>query len=407
MKFADSSELDRAGLRFLSEAAPKTKGFGTTEFVAAHEVGQLLREAGVLMVALNACRSGREGPIDAVNQSTSQSPQPAGGLAPAPGIHINLARAFVECDIPSVIAMSYKVTGSFVSIFYKSFYNALLRSRSIVAEAVATARQALISQKDRTLAFGVKVELEDWIIPVLYESHTLTIDMASVAESGTARPNMAEGHPTEIISAGRRLLRNIFHPGSLTVKDILPRHATSTTPPSTGKMYGRGLEILFVEAQILHSTSHRTLFVSGRSGIGRTHFVKGLGYSWVLTGCISHAPTYISCLKHWKAPDMLRAIVQEVTDKPLSLESIDQAKKSLRNSRRLIIVDDVEPENLLEAGDLAAEPSLQEFIQGLSGGQSVLIIVCRKDPRSTPRLLRKETKGALWNSHLATRCVTN
>lgn len=173
------------------------------------------------MVALNACRSGREAPIEAQILSTGRPTQATEDLIPAQGLHTNLARAFVECDIPSVIAMSYKVTASFVSIFYKSFYNALLKSDSSVAEAVGVARQVLIKHKDRNVGFGVKVELEDWIIPVLYESHTLTFDIASAAETRSTRKSVTEHQYMETISTDRRLFRNVFNPGSLTVKQMV------------------------------------------------------------------------------------------------------------------------------------------------------------------------------------------
>lgn len=175
MVFADGLKIHRPGLDFLSsETQPKCQDFGKRAFVPAHEIGERLREAGVLMVALNACETGREDPIDVQKLSTEEhllntvNDQHTGGVTFASEVQINLAKTFVKCGVPNVLAMSHQITASFVTVFFKRFYNALLRSQSNVCEALSIARQSLISQKHRAVGFGLDVELEDWIIPVLY-----------------------------------------------------------------------------------------------------------------------------------------------------------------------------------------------------------------------------------------------
>ena len=386
MIFADRSKIHRAGLYFLSsETKPERKNFGKRVFVPAHEIGKLLREAGVLMVALNACETGREDPIDAQTteehlQNTAND-QHTGDVISAAGVQINLAKTFVKCGVPSVLAMSHQMLASFVTVFYKSFYNALLKSQSDICEAVSIARQSLMSQKHRVVGFGLDVELEDWIIPVLYQSHIVTFDIVSAREVGSVRPRVAESQHLEIVPARKTLFRRVFNVDSSNVLDISPRQMP-IVPQSTDRMFGRGLEILYVEALLLSRTSRRALFLWGKYGIGKTHFVKGLGKLWALTGCISHTPVYIDCSIHpdWKAVNILRAIVQNVTDLNLTANSMEKAQMSLRNSHMLIIVDNVEPENLSsEAGAIDAQHSLQSFIQSLDGGKSILMIVSRED----------------------------
>ena len=373
----------------------------------AHEVGKLLREAGVLMVALNACETGREDPIDTDPLSTEEhlqntaDDQHIGDATSASGVQINLAKTLVKCGIPSVLAMSHQISTSFVAVFYKSFYNALLKSQSDVCEAVTIARQSLVSQKHRAVGFGLNIELIDWIIPVLYQSHTVTFDIVSASEIGSVRSRTAESQHLEIVSARTKLFRRVLYRHSSNVKDISPRQTMQTVPHSSDRMLGRGLEVLYVETLLLSSNSRRTLFLSGKYGIGKTHFVKGLGNLWALTGCISRKPIYIDCSVHpdWKALDVLRGIVRTVTELDLTPNSIEKAKLSLRNSQELIIVDHVEPEDLsLEAGVVDAQHSLQSFIQGLDGGKSILIIISREDLRGQPRLLKKETKSKLCNA---------
>ena len=376
----------------------------------AHEIGERLREAGVLMVALNACETGREDPIDVQKLSTEEhlpntvNDQHTGDVTFASEAQINLAKTFVKCGVPNVLAMSHQITASFVTVFYKSFYNALLRSQSDVCEAVSIARQSLISQKHRAVGFGLDVELEDWIIPVLYQSHTVTFDIVSAGEISSVRPRVVESQHLEIVPDRKNLFRRMLNQESSKVKDIPPRQSMPIVPQSTDRLLGRGLEILYVEALLLSSDSRRTLFLSGKYGIGKTHFVKGLGNLWALTGCISRKPVYIDCSIHpdWKAVDVLRAIIRKVTELDLTANSIEKAQTSLRNSQELVIVDNVEPENLSsEAGAVDTRHSIQNFIQSLDGGKSILIIVSREDLRGQSRLLKKETKSTLYNAERA------
>ena len=362
------------------------------------------------MVALNACETGREDPIDVQKLSTEEqlpntvNEQHTGDVTFASEAQINLAKTFVKCGVPNVLAMSHQITASFVTVFYKSFYNALLRSQSDVCEAVSIARQSLISQKHRAVGFGLDVELEDWIIPILYQSHTVTFDIVSAGEISSVRPRVVESQHLEIVPDRKNLFRRMLNQESSKVKDIPPRQSMPIVPQSTDRLLGRGLEILYVEALLLSSDSRRTLFLSGKYGIGKTHFVKGLGNLWALTGCISRKPVYIDCSIHpdWKAVDVLRAIIRKVTELDLTANSIEKAQTSLRNSQELVIVDNVEPENLSsEAGAVDTRHSIQNFIQSLDGGKSILIIVSREDLRGQSRLLKKETKSTLYNAERA------
>lgn len=205
--FADCYKIYRAGLYFLSsESRPNRARFGKTVFVPAQDIGTLLREAGVLMVALNACETGREDPLAAQKLPAEEHSQdtannhPIGENASASGVQINLARTFVKCGFPSVLATTHQISASFVTVFYKSFYNALLKSQSDVCEAVSIARQALILQQYRAVGIGLDVELEDWIIPVLYQSHNVTFEIVSAGEVGSIRPSVAESqHLAEVV----------------------------------------------------------------------------------------------------------------------------------------------------------------------------------------------------------------
>ncbi|KFA80049.1 hypothetical protein S40288_10656 [Stachybotrys chartarum IBT 40288] len=378
-----------AGLYFLSpETNPKRKEFGKTVFEPAHKIGKLLREAGVLMVALNACETAREDPIDDETLSKEEHPPNTAGdvrtekFSSALGVQVNLAKTFVQCGVPSVLAMSHRITAGFVAVFYNSFYNALLKSQSDVREAVSIARQSLMSQNRRVVGFGLDVELADWIIPVLYQSHIVTFDIVSTGELDSTRPRVAEDQHLDMVPARKKFFRRVFNRDSSSPSEVPPRRSMAIVSQSTNRLIDRGLDILFVEALLLARNSRQTLFISGKYGIGKTHFVKGLGNLWALTG--------------WKVTNVLDAIIRKVNELDPTASTIEQVQMSLRQSQTLIIVDNVEPENLASEADAAdAQHSLQSFIQSLDGGKSMLIIVSREDLSERSRLFSRQIKNCV------------
>lgn len=395
-------------LEFLSsETNPLNEHFGTRVPVPAAKVGALLHEAGIVMVALNACETAREvlntnpesgnerHPYDPVDDQSTE------GVPATSDVQTNLAKVLVNCGVPSVLAMSYDVIPSFVTIFYKSFYKDLLQSKSDVAEAVVTARKALLSQKQRAVAYGLSVELADWIIPVLYQSHDVTFSFAS--------PNIAGSKPLpdhkhiETNSSRKKLFRRLFSKSSVSENSSSAVGQNSSAQQSTNRMHGRGLEVLYVEALLLNPNSRRTLCLSGKPGIGKTHFVKGLAEYWFCTGCLSNKALYIDCFAQsgWRAIDLLQEIVRGVVGLDISAENVEKTQHILRSSKLLVILDNVEEKHLsLKPVDRKAKHNLQSLIQSLDGGQSIMIVVSRAEPQGQLRLLSEETRGVSYLIHI-------
>ena len=373
----------------------------------AAKIGSLLHEAGIIMVALNACETAREERImdpESRNERHPNDPRNDQSTEEVPStsdIQTNLAKALVKCGIPSVLAMSYDVIPSFVAIFYKSFYKALLQSKSDVAEAVTTARQALLSQKQRAVGYGLSVELADWIIPVLYKSHDVTFSIATPDVIGS-NPS-SDDKTIETTSSREKLLGRLLPNFQFSEEFYSAVRENSTAQKSTNRMHGRGLEVLYVEALLLNPDSRRTLCLSGKPGIGKTHFVKGLADHWFRTGCVSNKPLYIDCFAHsdWRAIDVVREIVRGVVGLAISAENVEKTQHILRSSNMLVILDNVEEKNMsLKPEDRKTKHNLQSFIQSLDSGQSVMIIVSRAQLRGQPRLLSKQTIGESYDVHI-------
>ncbi|CZR69547.1 uncharacterized protein PAC_19447 [Phialocephala subalpina] len=143
VKGGEHSDSPNAYLQFYPE-----NDFGDNNRISATRVGRVLRKHYVPCVILNACRSARSDI----------------------GWKANLAKVFVSIGIPLVLAMSYELTDSAAVRFMTDFYHELLLCRKSLSESAHAAREALWKHRSRKGRFGLSVDLQDWIIPVVYKS---------------------------------------------------------------------------------------------------------------------------------------------------------------------------------------------------------------------------------------------
>ena len=128
-------------LRFANES-------GTLSDVPASLVAELLSINGVALAVTNACKS-----------ATANE-----------GVDANLALMFVRKNI-DILAMSYKIPSSAAFNFLESFYDNFFVETHSFSEAAGKARKALRDQKERTSQYGVKYDIQDWIVPVVYSGN--------------------------------------------------------------------------------------------------------------------------------------------------------------------------------------------------------------------------------------------
>jgi tetratricopeptide (TPR) repeat protein len=168
------------------------------QLVDGPTLGRLLTEAAVPVLVLNACRS-------AYAEARSQ---PGGGdvLAGdvlAEDVHAriraygSLAAEVAEAGVPGVVAMRYNVYVATAAQFVADLYAHLLAGRPL-GEAVTAARRRLAADPNREIG-PAGVALQDWSVPVVYESAPLLLvepgsraaPLIRVDGAGTAPP--AEG----------------------------------------------------------------------------------------------------------------------------------------------------------------------------------------------------------------------
>jgi len=89
-----------------------------------------------------------------------------------------------------VVAMGYSVTVSAAALMMEKLYGELFAARGI-PEAIRLGRKALYNDKNRKAYFNEVVELEDWLLPVVYANKAVICDCSrlrlSRKNSTTAR----------------------------------------------------------------------------------------------------------------------------------------------------------------------------------------------------------------------------
>jgi hypothetical protein len=135
------------------------------EIVNAQEVGQLLADSNVPILVLNACRSAFSEP--------PATPMAAGNIHEEIRAFGSLAQVVTDQGVPGVLAMRYNVFVETAARFMLNFYSALSRGCGL-GEAATAARSQLKAEPMRQSSPD-RVRLEDWIVPMAFESARLRL----------------------------------------------------------------------------------------------------------------------------------------------------------------------------------------------------------------------------------------
>jgi tetratricopeptide (TPR) repeat protein len=177
--------------------------------VSGEELGKLLHDTGVPVLALNACQSAMHEATGGQEQKTApkqpQSPMPGttGHAVPNPQSPIqnvhdevraigSLAQAVIDQGIPAVLGMRYSVYVVTAAQYIGQLYAALAKGRPF-GEAASEGRKHLARNPDRWVGLEPR-PLQDWFVPVVYEAMPIHLlppkspqgDFAKVAATSVA-----------------------------------------------------------------------------------------------------------------------------------------------------------------------------------------------------------------------------
>lgn len=315
---------------------------GKADPVEATELADLLTGKGIPVCILNACQSGKQLSVEKPNPP---APFPAreggarregeggkeGGkvtdLLPSPkrrgvggGVNddsreTSLGSRLMAAGMQMVVAMGYSVTVTAASLLMEKVYRELFDNKGIT-EALRLGRRELFNRKKRQAYFNQTVDLEDWLLPVVYCNQSVNLNLREFT------PEEEEKFFESIGSQYR------------------------FTQPEYG-FVGRDLEILKIEKALLR---HNILLLQGMGGTGKTTLLNYLREWWQITNFTQNVFYFGYDQKAWTLAQILFEIGKQVYDRfELSrfqaMNPAAQVQKlvaKLRSEPYILILDNLE-----------------------------------------------------------------
>ncbi len=213
---------------------------GGPEAISATDVGQVLADARVPLLVLNACRSGQIS---------------ADGVA---GPEATVATRVLQSGAQAVVAMSYSVYAVAAAEFVASFYESLFHGES-AQQAVRAGRQQM-HRADRRPSPKGPLPLDDWMVPVIYsrgEARFPQLKPQPALRAGTLADTLAR-------------IRTHALPVNAPYGASPGEHVEGSLDP-VGTFIGRDRE--FHELEIALRTQH-VVVLHGPGGTGKTELAK-------------------------------------------------------------------------------------------------------------------------------------
>jgi len=308
---------------------------GQADPVEAGELSGLLIHHQVPIAILNACQSGQQ-------VGTTET---------------SLGSRLMQAGLQLVLAMGYSVTVSAAELLMASLYERLFAGQELSA-AIRRARLELYNRKGRRAYFGQTVDLEDWLLPVVYQNQEQHLAVRDFT-------------PTERAAYyERQAVRYPF-------------------PQPTYGFVGRDLDVMEIEKRLL--LRRNLLLVRGMGGAGKTTLLHHLGAWWQTTGFVEQVFYFGYDERAWTRRQIMHAIAQALLTPaayhgdfvPLNLEA-QQAMLAgqLRARRHLLLLDNVESitgaylaiQNTLPEAERTA---LRRLLADLAGGQTLVLLGSR------------------------------
>jgi tetratricopeptide (TPR) repeat protein len=304
--------------------------------VAAEEVASLLAEHRVPVAVLNACQSAMQDASEAC-----------------------LAQRLAETGVPVAVGMAYSVTVSAAERAMPVLYGQIAAGAELTA-AVHAARRHLYEDKARRAYFGQTLDLEDWMLPVMFAQQPLSLGVRPMTG-----PEQAE----------------------------FDRHAAvpADEPVTEYGFVGRDLDIQAIERRILASTDSNQLLVRGMAGAGKSTLLAHLAWWWQRTGLVSQLFRFSYEDRAWTSVQIIREIRARLmspaehaqADSMTEQAQAEQVAALLRATRHLLILDNTEsvtaaPAAIPHTLTPAEQARLKAFLLRLRGGRTLVLLGSRE-----------------------------
>jgi tetratricopeptide (TPR) repeat protein len=236
-----------------------------------------------------------------------------------------------------------------------------------LATALCWGRQELLHHKVRRAYLNQKIDLEDWVLPIVYQNRDVPFELQP----------MTPKEETAFYQKAAELYK--------------------APQPGYG-FIGRDLDILHIEKRLL--MKRNLLLIRGMGGAGKTTLLRHLAEWWQRTGLVQQVFYFGYDERAWSRQQLMRTIAQKLLGKEdfalfqsRSQEAQQvQLTQLLRSASHLIILDNLESilgTHLAIRHTLSKKEQgfLRNFLTELVGGQTLVLL----GSRSTEDWLAKET----------------
>lgn len=313
---------------------------GKADAVEATELADLLKRRGIPVCILNAC------------QSAKQISGEGGASLQDDYRETSLGSQLMAAGMQMVVAMGYSITVSAAALLMERLYSQLFAEKGIT-EAIRLGRRELFMNKKRRVYYNQRIDLEDWLLPVVYCNQAVDLN-----------------------------LREFRTPQEK--KDyLLSKSKLYRFPQPEFGFVGRDLEILKIEKALLR---HNILLLQGMGGTGKTTLLNYLREWWQTTNFTEKVFYFGYDEKAWTLQQVLRKIGKQVYgefDKDLPQDAqVEELVTTLRTNSYAIILDNLESVTgqKLAIKNTLSKPKrneIRDFLARLAGGKTRVVLGSR------------------------------
>ncbi|MEW6349111.1 MAG: tetratricopeptide repeat protein, partial [Thermodesulfobacteriota bacterium] len=326
------------------ERAKRCEAVQPADPVEANELADLLITHQVPIVILNACQSGKQvkGEGEDGHPETRET---------------SLGSRLMAAGVQTVLAMAYSVTVTAAELLMTTLYGRIFAGKDLSA-AIRRGRLELHNRKGRRAYFNQTIDLEDWLLPVVYQSREQHI-------------RTREFTPDEHAAYYERRARRY------------------RSPNVTYGFVGRDLDILHTEKRLL--TRRNLLLIRGMGGAGKTTLLHHLAEWWQTTGFVDRVWYFGYDERAWSRQQIMAAIARDLMSEVEYLKKFQPLQPAsqqellaerLRAERHLLILDNLES---ITGSHLAIRNTLPEqertylhdFLSEAAGGRTTVLLGSR------------------------------
>jgi hypothetical protein len=306
---------------------------GEDDPITAAQLNDLLRDYAVPGVVLNACQSAM------VAEESGDA-------------FSSVAAALLRSGARSVVAMAYSLYVSGAQEFLPAFYKALFETGGM-AEAARAGRQQMRAQRKRLCARG-KFNLDDWLLPVLYQQSQLDLSFAANATASVSESQLPEQFRKENNPYG---------------------------------FIGRDGAVLSLERAMHRAPAG--ILIQGLGGIGKTTLARGFVRWLEDTNGLGEGAFWLDFREIRSAEYVLNRIGEPIFGTNFGSAGIEAKLealvKALREHRFVIVWDNFESASGIAGTSITANlpdkdrALLAQFLDGLRGGATKVLITSRSE----------------------------